>query len=125
MKLIVTIFIIFFSTIIKFSVLASENKILLKINNELITTIDILNEINYLKTINEDINSLENEKIIEIARNSLIKDKIKKIALIPIIKKFEINDDDFKRILISNYSNRGFTKIEEISLHLKEYNVKT
>ena len=123
-KLIVTIFIIFFSTIIKFSVLASENKILLKINNELITTIDILNEINYLKTINEDINSLENEKIIEIARNSLIKDKIKKIALIPIVKKFEINDDDFKRILISTYANRGFTKIEEITLHLQEYNVK-
>ena len=123
-KLIVTIFIIFFSTIIKFSVLASENKILLKINNELITTIDILNEINYLKTINEDINSLGNEKIIEIARNSLIKDKIKKIALIPIIKKFEINDDDFKRILISTYANRGFTKIEEITLHLQEYNVK-
>ena len=123
-KLIVTIFIIFFSTIIKFSVLASENKILLKINNELITTIDILNEINYLKTINEDINSLGNEKIIEIARNSLIKDKIKKIALIPIVKKFEINDDDFKRILISTYANRGFTKIEEITLHLQEYNVK-
>ena len=123
-KLIVTIFIIFFSTIIKFSVLASENKILLKINNELITTIDILNEINYLKTINEDINSLGHEKIIEIARNSLIKDKIKKIALIPIVKKFEINDDDFKRILISTYANRGFTKIEEITLHLQEYNVK-
>ena len=123
-KLIVTIFIVFFSTIIKFSVLASENKILLKINNELITTIDILNEINYLKTINEDINSLGNEKIIEIARNSLIKDKIKKIALIPIVKKFEINDDDFKRILISTYANRGFTKIEEITLHLQEYNVK-
>ena len=123
-KLIVTIFIIFFSTIIKFSVSASENKILLKINNELITTIDILNEINYLKTINEDINSLGNEKIIEIARNSLIKDKIKKIALIPIVKKIEINDDDFKRILISTYANRGFTKIEEITLHLQEYNVK-
>ena len=104
--------------------MASENKILLKINNELITTIDILNEINYLKTINEDINSLGNEKIIEIARNSLIKDKIKKIALIPIVKKFEINDDDFKRILISTYANRGFTKIEEITLHLQEYNVK-
>ena len=123
-KLIVTIFMIFFSTVIKFSVLASENKILLKVNNELITTIDILNEINYLKSINKNINNLENKKIIEIARNSLIKDKIKKIALKPIIKKIEINDDDFKRILISNYSNTGFTKIDEISLHLKEYNVK-
>ena len=123
-KLTFTLFVIFFSTIIKFSVLASENKILLKVNNELITTIDILNEINYLKSINEDINNLENKKIIEIARNSLIKDKIKKIVLMPIIKKMEISDDDFKRILISNYSNTGFTKIDEISQHLEKYNIK-
>ncbi len=122
-KLIVAIFAIFFSTTIKYSLLASENKILIKVNNELITTIDILNEINYLKSINENINNLENKKIIEIARNSLIKDKIKKITLVPIIKKMEISDDDFKRILISNYSNTGFTKVEEISQHLKKYNV--
>ena len=123
-KLIVTIFVIFISTVIKFSVLANENKILLKVNNELITTIDVLNEINYLKSINKDINNLENNKIIEIARNSLIKDKIKKITLKPIIKKMEISDDDFKRILVSNYSNTGFTKIEEIFQYLKEYNIK-
>ena len=123
-KFIVTILVIFFSIVAKFPVLASENKILLKVNNELITTIDILNEINYLKSINKNINNLENKKIFEIARNSLIKDKIKKIALVPIVKNFEINDDDFERILISSYSNTGFTKIEEISQHLKEYNVK-
>ena len=123
-RLIVTIFVIFFSTVIKFSVLANENKILLKVNNELITTIDILNEINYLKSINKNINNLENKKIIEIARNSLIKDKIKKIALKTIVKKIEISDDDFKRILISNYSNTGFTKIDEIFKHIEEYNVK-
>ena len=123
-RFIVIIFVILFSTVIKFSVLASENKILLKVNNELITTIDILNEINYLKSINKNINNLENKKIIEIARNSLIKDKIKKIALKSIVKKMEISDDDFKRILISNYSNTGFTKIDEIFKHIEEYNVK-
>ena len=123
-RFIVTVFVILFSTVIKFSVLASENKILLKVNNELITTIDILNEINYLKSINKNINNLENRKIIEIARNSLIKDKIKKIALKSIVKKMEISDDDFKRILISNYSNTGFTKIDEIFKHIDEYNVK-
>ena len=122
-KFIATIFLIFFSTVIKSSLLASENKILLKVNNELITTIDISNEINYLKSINRNINNLENKKIIEIARNSLIKDKIKKIVLTPIVKKMEISDDDFKRILISNYSNTGFTKIDEIFQYLKEYNV--
>ena len=36
-----------------------ENKILFKVNNEIITTIDISNEINYLKSINNKIDELE------------------------------------------------------------------
>ncbi len=124
MKLAISILVFFFSIVVKFSLLANENRILLKVNNELITTIDILNEISYLKSINKNINNLEEKKVIEIARNSLIKDKIKKITLLPIVEKIEINDDDFKRILISNYSNTGLTKIEEISEHLKKYDVK-
>ena len=124
MKLTISILVFFFSIVVKFSLLASENRILLKVNNELITTIDILNEISYLRSINKNINNLEEKKVIEIARNSLIKDKIKKIVLVPIIEKIEINDDDFKRVLISNYSNTGLTKIEEISEHLKKYDVK-
>ena len=46
---------------------ALENKILIKLNNEIITTVDISNEINYLKVFNENINELENEKILNIA----------------------------------------------------------
>ena len=125
MKILIVFTVFFFSLIIKFSLLANENKILLKVNNELITTIDVSNEINYLKSVNKNFENLETQKIIEIARNSLIKDKIKKITLLPIVKEFEINDDDFKRILISNYSNIGSTNINEISEHLKKYNVKT
>ena len=125
MNLIISVVLIFFSFMGKFSVLANENKILLKVNNELITTIDIFNEISYLKSINKNISDLENKQLFQIARNSLIKDKIKKITLLPIVKEFEINDDDFKRILISNYSNIGLTNINEISEHLKKYNVKT
>ena len=123
MNFVITITLIFFSSMIKFSVLANENKILLKVNNELITTIDIFNEINYLKSINKNISNLENKKLFEIARNSLIKDKIKKITLVPVVEKIEISDDDFKRILISSYSNTGYTKTEDIYEHLKKYNI--
>ena len=125
MKILIVFTVFFFSLIIKFSLLANENKILLKVNNELITTIDVSNEINYLKSVNKNFENLETQKIIEIARNSLIKDKIKKITLLPIVKEFEINEDDFKRILISNYSNIGLTNINEIFEHLKKYNVNT
>ena len=99
-KFIITIIFIFLSSSTKFSVLANENRILLKVNNELITTVDILNEISYLKSINNNIINLDNDKLVEIARNSLIKERIKKIVLIPIINEFEISNEDYKRILI-------------------------
>ena len=124
MKITVTILVIFFSTILKIAALANENKILLKVNNEIITSIDILNEISYLRSLNEKISSLENKELIEIARNSLIKHKIKKITLSKVVEKIEINDDDFKRILISSYSITGYTQIDEITNHLKKYNIK-
>ena len=124
MKITVTILVIFFSTILKFAALANENKILFKVDNDIITSIDILNEINYLRSLNENISSLENKELIEIARNSLIKHKIKKITLSKVVEKIEINDDDFKRILISSYSITGYTQIDEITNHLKKYNIK-
>ena len=123
LKFTITIIAIFFSSVIKLSVLANENKILLKVNNELITTIDILNEINYLKSINSNIINLDNDKLIEIARNSLIKDRIKKIVLIPIIKEFGISDKDYERVLISNYSTTGYKKTDEIHDYLKKFDI--
>ena len=98
MKILIVFTVFFFSLIIKFSLLANENKILLKVNNELITTIDVSNEINYLKSVNKNFENLETQKIIEIARNSLIKDKIKKITLLPIVKEFEINEKKVKQL---------------------------
>ena len=78
-------FLIFFSS----TVLSKENKILLKLNNEIITTVDILNEISYLKSINKNISNLNNDKIFEIARNSLIKYRVKEIALKKIVQKID------------------------------------
>ena len=123
MRLINTSIIIYFLVMINFSLLANENKILLKVNNELITSIDILNEINYLTSVNQNIDNLEKNKVFEIARNSLIKDKIRKIALLSIVEKIEITDDDFERVLISNYSNTGLKTIKEISDHINRYNI--
>ena len=54
---------------------AIENKIIVRVNNEIVTSIDILNEINYLKLLNPGIQELNNEKLFEISKNSLIRQK--------------------------------------------------
>lgn len=74
-KLCIFIFMIFLNHNI---VNSFENKILFLINNEVITTIDVLNETNYLKALNKDLLNIEKDKIYEIAKNILIQENIKK-----------------------------------------------
>ena len=56
--------IIFFFNII--NVNSYENKILIKINNDIITSIDLYNESNYLLALNTNLKELEKNEIYEI-----------------------------------------------------------
>ena len=40
-----------------------ENKILLKVDNEIITTVDVLNESNYIKAMNKGLKNISNNII--------------------------------------------------------------
>ncbi len=72
--------IIVFFCLFNFS-LANELKIKVKINNEIITNIDIINEKNYLIFLNPDLKKLSLNNQETIAKNSLIKEIIKKKEL--------------------------------------------
>ena len=58
---------------------AIENvKIILKIDDEIITNIDIQKEYNYLIALNNDFKEVNKERALLIAQESIIKEKIKK-----------------------------------------------
>ena len=61
---IIKYFIIFmiFSLITVINSNSSENKILLKVNNEIITSLDILNEYEYLQIINKELRNIKIEE---------------------------------------------------------------
>ena len=100
--------------------IAIENKILFKVNNQIITTIDVLNEINYLSLINSDFRKLDEQKIYEVSKNSLIREKIKEIDLKKQFVKLELKDE-FLNELIKNYSRRiGFKNTDDFIIELKK-----
>ena len=86
-------FIIFISLLIPSSSNSIENKILYKINNEIITTYDLKKELKYLTLINPTIINLNKNEIFEISQNSLIREKIKKIEILKHVENIIINDD--------------------------------
>jgi len=57
---------------------SNEIKILYKINDSVITNQDVVEEINYLVSLNQNLGQLDNEQLSSNAQKSLIREKIKK-----------------------------------------------
>ena len=72
---------------------AIETKIIHKIQNEIITNIDIKNEFKYLVALNSTLKELDKEKILNISNESIIREKIKKIEILKNFKEMTINDE--------------------------------
>ncbi len=87
-------------------VYALENKILFKVDNEIITSVDILKEIKYLKVINPKLINIENKEIFEISKRSLIREKIKKIELLKYFDELKIEGEYLNKLIINYFSDK-------------------
>lgn len=91
-----------------------ENKILFKINNKIITSLDVYNEQKYLSIFNENFKNLPNKQSEEIAANSLIKEKIKEIELNNYIKnESKESEANLDNIIEGLYQNIGIENIND------------
>ncbi len=122
MKIIFSIFIYFISFINL--TLALENKILVKVNNEIITTVDLLNEIKYLNSINKNFKDFKKEEIYLISKKSLIREKIKEIELLKYFKEITIKEEFFNNLINDHIKRLKFNSIDEFKNHLKNNEVK-
>ena len=63
-----------------------ENKILVKIENQIITSLDVNDEYKYLIALNPSLKKSKKEDIIKLSKRSIINERVKKIE---IEKKFQ------------------------------------
>jgi peptidyl-prolyl cis-trans isomerase SurA len=104
---------IFFS-IIFFSIsLTIENKILFKVNNEIITSMDILTELKYLGIINKDLKKTTKNQSFEIVKRSLIREKIKEIELKKVLKEIKVEEKFLNNLLVDYFKSNNIKKISE------------
>ena len=103
--------------------IAFENKILFKINNEIITTVDISEEINYLTALNKKVSELDRDVVINIAKNSIIKEKIKTIELKKKFKITDINEKELNSLIENIFKNLGISSFNEFKIYLNEKNI--
>ena len=120
----IVFYIFFYLLTFSNSVTSYENKILVKVNNEIITTVDLLNEIQYLTLFNQNYKAFNEEQMIELSKNSLIREKIKKIELDKNFKNVNIKESYFNKI-INNYIKKfNLKSFEEFNEYLKVNNIK-
>ncbi len=92
-----------------------------KINNEIITNIDVDSEIKYLKTLNPNTENLKKSQIREIAENSLVNEKIKIIELKRLTK---LNYEDLPEEVLNNFIlTIGINNLDEFKKHLLSKNL--
>ena len=101
-----------------------ENKILFKVNNDIITSIDIEEEYRYLIALNNNLKKLNQNEIVEIAKKSIIKEKIKTIEINKNFKNPKIPDEILQQILKNLYTKLNFDNLNDFKKYLISNNVK-
>lgn len=117
---------IFLLTTLFFQVksLSLENNIIIKVNNEIITTYDLENEINYLNILNPNIKKLDENEKINFSKKSIIQEKIKQIEIQNIFDNPNIPDEYLESFLKNIYTKIGIKDLNDFKKYLNLNNIK-
>ena len=95
-----------------------ENKIIIKINDEIITSLDLEEEIKYLKALNPGLNKLNNKEIIEISKKSILRENIKQIEIFKNFENPKVPLEILDQLVKNIYSKIGINNLEDFKNYL-------
>jgi len=97
---------------------SDEVKIIIKVNNQIITNLDVINEQKYLLSLNENLKNLNEDQLFTISKDSILKEKIK----LSEIKKFYLlgkKNPQIENNIIRIYENIGIDNMQNFKDYLK------
>jgi len=100
-----------------------ENKILIKIEDQIITSLDIDNEYKYLVALNPDIKKSDKKDIIRLAKRSILQERIKKIEIEKNFNNPKLPKKFIEEILKSIYSKIGISSLDDFKKYLINNNI--
>ena len=114
--------IILFSIISNKSIYSSEVYVVSKVNNIIITNVDVENEYRYLIALNNDLKNIDKKKIMKLAKDSIIREKIKETEL---KNHFDLNQENkyIDRILVNFYKALDLKNEKEFINYLLSYDL--
>jgi len=114
---------IFLSLIIFSPLKATEGYIAFKVNNEIVTNIDLDTEYRYLIALNSELKNTDKEILLKLAKESIIKEKIKKNELLRYYK-LDGSDDYLTQLIQDYYERLQIKNLNDFKRYLNENNLK-
>ena len=104
------------------AVIGNEVHIVLKIEDEIVTNLDIIKEKNYLIALNNSLSKINQNQLETLAKNSIIKEKIKKKEL---IKYYDLEKASsiMENLIIDLSKKLNFRNQEELNKYLLNFNL--
>ena len=100
-----------------------ENKILVKIENQIITSLDVNNEYKYLIALNPSLKNSKKKDVIKLSKKSIINERIKKIEIEKTFKNPQLPEEFLDKILQNVYTRIGITNLSDFKEYLILNNV--
>ena len=119
-RTITLILIFFFISNLSFSKI--DFQILLKINNQIITTFDLEKESNYLLALNPKLKDLSKKDLFKLAKTSLTKEIIKKSEITK-YKDLNLQNPQISNVLNNITRNLGFSNQSQFEVYLKDFDI--
>ena len=115
------VLIIIFSSLTSFCYSKIQLKIIMKIDNEIITSHDIEQEINYLKALNPGLKQINKDELLNVAKKSIIKEFIKRKE-IEKYKKLDLENPQINNVLSNLIKNLNLQNENELENYLNTFN---
>ena len=119
----IKIFFLILFCLLNSNVNSYENKIIFKVNDSIITSLDLEKEVNYLLALNPSLKKLSKDEIIEISKRSILKEKVKEIEILSKFLKPTLPEEFVEKLLKNIYLKIGIKELKDFKTYLRNNNV--
>ena len=97
-------------------------RIILKIDNQIVTTYDLEQERNYLLALNPRLNEVDEKTLLNIAKKSIVKEVIRKNEILK-YKELNLQNSQINTVLEKMINDLNFSNLQQFQNYLMSYSV--
>ena len=97
-------------------------QIIMKINNQIVTTYDLEKETNYLLALNPKLKEINENELLKLAKKSIVKEMIRKSEILK-YKKLDLQNSQINNVLNNIIQNLDFSNQTQFANYLNSYDI--